>query len=283
MVKSPSVLNYNPPSRFPADFSRNDNEFEDTSLKNTLLWQLTSVTEWSDQLPFLSAGAAEYIGCELGCVTTDKNRPFGQLDIWQSNVFHFGVLQGLRLVTLREARLKKIPEENGPRHYTWRTDLNGCFTVTLMRYTFIFQEVWHYSSHRQVTAATTLDSNSNKTANPLKFLASQLEQDPFVLRPRLQAHSYKCSQCQVIKIHFCYMRSSFVFSHGTLERMWPFPGMLKYFGQRGTGERLNSAKPLGRQWDPLKSRTQGVEMAQISFADILVSNILAMKSFLGLI
>lgn len=38
----------------------------------------------------------------------DKNRPFGQLDIRQSNVFHFGLLKGLQLVNLCEARVQKF-------------------------------------------------------------------------------------------------------------------------------------------------------------------------------
>lgn len=80
-------------------FSRNYNEFEDTSWKNTLLWQLRFPWVIDNRLYF---PLVEYWGSKIYWLwivlrDKDKNRPFWAADIWQSNVFHFGLLQDFNL------------------------------------------------------------------------------------------------------------------------------------------------------------------------------------------
>lgn len=80
-------------------FSRNDNEFEDKSWKNTLLWQLRfSMSNWQvwqsgrDQPLFFPLGedwGSKIYWLWLVLRDKDKNRPFGQLDIWQQQCFPF--------------------------------------------------------------------------------------------------------------------------------------------------------------------------------------------------
>lgn len=97
-------------------------------------------------------------------------------------------------------------------------------------------------SHRQVTAATVLESNSDQTSKPHTCLASQLEKYPLKPRLWLQAHSYKCSQSQPIKIHFFIDAVKFCFCHGTLRRMWPFQECWNSLSRRRQEKDLDGVK-----------------------------------------